>query len=353
MNKNTDAVINMEEKNSHWQKLKSEQDKKEYLKKYGLDADDPETFKKDDPVTKEKVAAFNEDNPGYEILFETCSEVERFGYSGCNSRFNTTNERLVVAQSGMYEDKMVTYSYIDDAPMHTNIVIRPRKMETLDAEMPFNVSSLIDTFSDSQASVINVPGWDISKLVYVSGLFSDNSIVKEINMSGWKYPKEKHGPLDLVRADFSSMFKGCTSLQRLRFTAHERERRGEDNCFKGCENLEYVYFEEGSQSVDTYIDGIIKYSKKQVTIDGVFSYGDWFALHGGMDMILCSAPLTVLTGESKFKLVEVKPREGINFIGKLKNIPPSVKGAADVLLENGKIDKQEYETYMRFLDGLE
>jgi hypothetical protein len=352
MNNNMDAVINEEAKNGQWQKLKSEQDKKEYLKKYGLDVDDPGTFKKDDPATKEKVAAFNEDNPGYEVLFETRSEVEHFGYGGCNTRFNTTNERLVVAQSGMYEDKMVTYSYTDDAPMYTNIVIKPGKTETPDAEMPFNVASLIHTFSDSHASVINVPGWDISKLVYVSGLFSDNSIVKEINMSGWKYPKEKHGPLDLPRANFSSMFRGCTSLQKLRFTAHERERRGEDNCFKGCENLEYVYFEEGSESVDMYIDGIIKNSKKPVTIDGVFSYGYWLTLHGGMDIILCSDPLTVLTGDSKFKLVEVKPRDGINFIGKLESIPSTLKEYAAALFEKGKIDKQDYETYMRFLKEL-
>ena len=240
----------------------------------------------------------------------------------------------------------------------TRMILKSGLGEEIYPEQPINLKSYFRTFSNSDARIINAKGWDVSDAKCVHGLFRGNRYVEEIDISDWKYPKE--APDRLVEpACFDEMFMDCKNLRKLRLNIPSLvsdigfmyEEMFFRDCFKGCQNLEYVFFCKGSKYIKKCIEEIKIETEKELIVDGDFLYYDWTTIHGGLRVMLPYGWSQYYKDHGKAKLVEIPGIQDIKFCGKCdaQSVVAEEKGidslhAADILDDD---DYQRYKTYLK------
>ncbi|MCR5388812.1 MAG: hypothetical protein K6E56_06155 [Lachnospiraceae bacterium] len=316
------------------------------LQECGLNIEDSNTW------TDQNCESFKKSNPGYEVEFD---EKETQTPVGWSVKCTDERVRLLVVEADRYE-KEFNFGCFDSGEGYSYLSLKPDIGDELTLSMPFNISSLYSTFRSSNAKKLILPDWDLSNLYFVGGLFEGNSCVEEIIMRDWKYPAESD-KTSLYPVSYKSMFCGCESLKRLSFKSsylgniYSKLDEELEDCFKGCRNLENVFFENGSKYADAYIKKIVEASEKEVTIDGIFDYSTWVEIHGGL--VLGGKQLT--NGRHKIDgcLYEKAGIKGINFVGTLnEGAIASEDRKVEKFYQNNYITQADYSRYKEFLKSL-
>ena len=305
----------------------------------GIDFGDKKTW------TKGNCDRFRSMFPLYEVGFEDLQT-----YAGGSSN----KDNIMFYLKGVYDERV---------PAHNNCgysVLKAIAKGTRFAspEQPINLRRYNGLFSECNAKVIVVRNWDLSNAWDVRELFCDNKFVEQIDMRDWKYPEND----DERDISFSKMFAGCENLKRLLVKIPNKDNYRHLNpkvlkmfftdCFKDCKNIEFVYLCKGSEYVLNCIGMIKQVSKKDVTIDGVFKYGDWLELHGGYEI----EPVDTSNNSSniKYHIVGKKPgMGGIKFCGACIAEDITEKKLEVVrLYKNKEISDDDYNKYYSYLDSI-
>ena len=270
------------------------------------------------------------------------------------------NYRKALINPIIYRKEQYSNGVSFDAGMpegDSRVILKSGLGDEVYPEQPIKLKSYFRTFSYSDARIINAKGWDVSDVKYVKALFRGNKYVEEIDLSDWKYPKEARDRL-LEPACFDEMFSECRNLRKLRLNiphlvsdiSSMYENIFFRDCFKGCINIEYVYFCKGSSYIKECIKEIQKVTEKELTVDGEFSYYDWTNIHGGIRFDLPWPWQQYYKDHGRAKLVEVSGVKDIKFCGKydVQSVESEKKGidrlyAADIL------DEEDYHKYKAYL----